>query len=289
MCGQGKEGHLEGAVSSFVCRCGPSIRGFGTCVPLSEAAIHHLMQLPNLSHWTTAQGPPQVIPTSIFPSLENLRLDSRGALPWLHLPPTLRNGPAPVTSYTNIREIIKSLDCSWGAIVDSTLLSPIVKFRNLVALRVRADDCYGMEGCSFRLTDDDIEDLATALPRLKLLRLGRPCQSNTCNTTVASLIAISVRCPDLTVLETHINTLTIADDIRRLLDGGAGRNQTKCKLHSFLVGDLSLKVRGEDIETIAMGFKAIFPCLMKIRDSSGYWQQLKSKLDCAVDTDAHFF
>jgi len=123
-----------------------------------------------------------------------------------------------------------------------------------------------------------MENLAAALPRLKHLRLGQPCRSNTCNTTVASLVSISVRCLDLTVLETHFNTLTIVDDVRGLLDGGAGRDQAKCKLRSFSVGNMPLQVRMEDIEIIATGFKAIFPCLADVRGSGGHWQQLKSKL-----------
>jgi hypothetical protein len=47
-CGQGREALLEDALSSFICRCGSSLRRFDFDVPFSEAAIHHLMQLPNL-------------------------------------------------------------------------------------------------------------------------------------------------------------------------------------------------------------------------------------------------
>ena len=56
-CG-GEEEPLRDALSSPVCRFGSSLRGFKTSVALSEAAIDHLMQLPNLSHWTTSCGPP---------------------------------------------------------------------------------------------------------------------------------------------------------------------------------------------------------------------------------------
>jgi len=166
---------LKDAVSSFICRCGPLLRGLRIHVPLSEAAFHHLMQLPNLSHWSTVQGPLQVVPTSAFPSLEHIGLREPEALPWLHLLASHerdipRNGSASEAPRTNIREMLHSLSCPSGTIVDSTLLSSIVKFRNLATLRVNFT-CPWAKSCIFRLTDGDMENLAAALPRLECLNL----------------------------------------------------------------------------------------------------------------------
>ena len=154
---------VKDAMSSFVCKCGSLLRGFRVPVPLSEVAIHHLMQLPNLSHWSTVQGPPQVVPTSIFPSLEHVSLDKPEALPWLHLLASheraiLRNGSASVTPHANIRESLNSLSCPSYTIVDSTFLSSIVKFQNLVTLSMFFH-CSWVESCTFRLTDGDMEDV----------------------------------------------------------------------------------------------------------------------------------
>ena len=41
MFGSGDRGTVNNAVSSFFCRCGPSLRSFGTSITLSEAAVHH--------------------------------------------------------------------------------------------------------------------------------------------------------------------------------------------------------------------------------------------------------
>ena len=279
---RGNDELLDDAVSSFVCRCGPSMRSFETCAPLSEAATNHLMQLPNLSHWFTVQGPPRVIPTSIFPSLESVHLYKPEALPWLHLLSThergtLQDGSIPATSYTNIREMLRSLECP-RTILNSTLLSSIVKFRNLVKLVIHNDVCPKTGDCTFRLTDDNMENLATTLPRLKNLRLGHPCLSNSCDVTVASLLSISVNCPDLTVLETHFSTQTIVSDMQDLLDGGAGCDRIKCKVRSLVVGWLPLRVSGKDTETVAMGFKTIFPCLTNFDCWGRDWLELNSKL-----------
>jgi len=213
LCGRGKEEPLRDALSSFVCRCGPSLRTFYVHTQLSEAAIHHLMRLPNLRHWSTHQKPPRTIPTSIFPSLERLCIEDPAALVWLHLLTSPENGTAQdgfvtATSHPIITKTFKSLECPSDTTLDSTLVSSIIKFRNLVTLEVQVH-CSSVGACIFQLTDDDIENLAIGPPHLESLRLGQPCSFDTCKATVAAPISISVQCLDLTVLETHFNTLDI--------------------------------------------------------------------------------
>ena len=79
-------------------------------------------------------------------------------------------------------------------------------------------------------------------------------------------------------METHFNTRTIVGDMQRLFDGGAGHGKAKCKLWGLVVGDLPLEVGGEDVETVAMGFKVIFPCLTNFGCDDDSWRQLESKL-----------
>lgn len=189
-CGLERHRSLEDAISTFVCRSGLSLKSLYSCVPVSEAAIHHIAQLPNLWSWVITQGPPQTSPPSIFPPLEELRLLNKTALPWLclfasHEEPVPQNGFIQVAPHANIRERLRLLECPDGTILDSTFLSPALKFRNLGTLYID-NRCSEGEGCVFHLTDDDMESLAAALPRLKYLQLGRPGHSNSCNTTVAS-------------------------------------------------------------------------------------------------------
>ena len=281
MFGSGDRGTVNNAVSSFFCRCGPSLRSFGTSITFSEAAVHHLMQLPGLRYWTAAQGPTSTIPTSIFPSLEHLHLYEPAALPWLHLLASHewgvpRNGFTSATSHPNIREMLKSLNCCQRIAVNSASLSSIGKFRNLVELRMHTD-CSFRDGCTFYLIDHDMEILAVALPRLKALRLGPPCHSSSCNTTVASLMSISVHCLDLTVLEAHFDTSKIASVMQCLLHVGSGRGKARCKLRSLLAGHVPLPYKA-DIEVIAMGFKAIFPYLTEIEGFHYFWHKLNQKL-----------
>ena len=279
---QGK-GPISDAISSLVCRSGSSLGSFGTRVPLSEAAVRHLMQLPNLRYWKTVQGPPLDIPTSIFPSLEQLHLAEPAALPWIYLLASHRNhilqgSSTLATSRANVRETLESLKCTSNSIVvDSSLLASVTMFRNLVTLCVRTY-CSSTEGCTFRLTDNDVENFASGLPRLRELEFGLPCHFNSCDTTVASLLSISTHCLDLVALEIHFNTRTIVGDIQRLVDGGAQHDEAKCALWSLTVGSLQPVVREEDIETVAMGLKIIFPRLVNISYHKSRWYEVKHRL-----------
>ena len=241
------------ALSSLICRCGPSLRSFGDSGPLSDAATLHLMQLPNLSCWTTDQEPPQVTSTPVLQSLEHFCFDGHGALPWLRfLASDARKGS---------RTRLKSLEFYFVAVADSTFLSYVVSLRNLVKLQLRNIHCSTTEGCLFRLTDDNVKDLAAALPHLESLQLGYPCALDTCKTTAASLISISAHCPDLLDLEMHLSARRIVDEMQCLLDGGVGYKNAKCQLRSVRVGIRRFLVSLVDLQTVEMGLGVIFPHL----------------------------
>ena len=114
-----------------------------------------------------------------------------------------------------------------------TILPSILKFWNLFALY--AGTHFPTDGCTFHLTDDNLEKLVAALPRLESLQLGVPCSLNSCNTTAASLLSISIYCPGQTVLETHFDNITIVADMRRLFDGGSGFQGAKRKVENLMV------------------------------------------------------
>jgi hypothetical protein len=185
----------------------------------------------------------------------------------------LPKGSASATSHKNIGETLKSVDCLSSTIIDSAFLSSI---RSLVTLYVDAYHCAGVVGCFFRTTDDDVKDLTAALFYSNNLWLGKPCCSNTCNTTFISPASISVlHCPDLTTLETHFNTQTIVGNMRRLLDGCA---EAKCMFRNSFVGTMPLEVHGEDIQIIAMRLKIIF---RHLRDPDGYggsWPEVELRV-----------
>lgn len=187
----------------------------------------------------------------------------------------LRDGSTSATSYSNVRETLKFLDCPRGTIVNSVFLSSVVNFSNLVLLCVHTF-CRNEDGYSFRMTDDNLNDLTSALPRLKTLEFGTPCGLNSRETTVATLLSISVHCLDLTALSTHFNTLTTVEDTQRLPDECSRRDKANCKLEDLWVGFMPLETRSKDIEIIATGLKAIFSSLTRA-GYEGRWRELRAR------------
>jgi hypothetical protein len=278
MCSRGEE-LLKDPMSSFVCRSGPSLTGFGSSEHLSEAAFTHLMRLPNLRSWVAFHEPPRTLPLATFPPLEELRLNPPAGLPWLRLlaprgDDQSQNGLAspPAILDTNIKETLKHLRFLENTLVVPVLLPHISSFRNLVTLHAANSPCDTVgESCLFRLSDRDVENLVVTLPSLVSLRLGEVCGFDACATTVSSLLSISIHCLGLTLLETHFDTRSIVSDMKNLLSEGSGHDKPRCKLQSLLVGLLSLPVLAEDVGTVAMGFAHIFPCMKDF--SSGGWDQ----------------
>jgi len=70
----------------------------------------------------------------------------------------------------------------------------------------------------------------------------------------------------------------IVDGMKHLLDRGSGRGSAKCKVRNLMVGYSPLEVREEDIETVVVVFKAIFPHLRDFTDRTGRWHKLKAEI-----------
>jgi len=68
--------------------------------------------------------------------------------------------------------------------------------------------------------------------------------------------------------------------MQRLLGERPGRDKPRCGLRRLSVETLPLEVRGEDIGTIAMGFKVTFPCLegFSWHIYRGVWNDVESEL-----------
>ena len=120
---------------------------------------------------------------------------------------------------SRVRESLESLNIRDfpDPVIDVPFASMIQTFRNLAHLNVMVNCRDGQ--CAFKLNNDDIAEFAMALPRLDSLLLGYPCDKNTCATTVACLLPISVRCPRLQSLGIHFNTTNIVDDLKNISGG----------------------------------------------------------------------
>ena len=267
--------YFKDSLSSVALCCGPSLAEFNFPVPLSDAAISHLIRLPHLRTWRVEGPPPAYFVSSlphIFPSLTEFILGEGAASGWLSLfehSKCTSSAPQHGTPPPNVKESLKSLKIkepnSPGPTIDISLVTTIQMFRNLVCLDVWAfchDDDKGQ--CTFKLDNDEVVALVVALPQLESLLLGYPYFENTCATTVACLLSISVYCVKLRQLGIHFNTTNIVDDFKNI--SGDPRFQEllplpKCPLSRLEVHEIRLDLDEPGIEVVANGMIDIFPCL----------------------------
>ena len=270
---------LRDPLSSVVLRCGPSLTEFISMVPLSDAAVDHLIRLPHL-RTCRIEGPPPSYPPSHMPSvspLTELALGKDAACEWLSLLNRLR-------ASSGVRESLKSLKLS-SPTIDTSFASPIRIFRNLVDLSVGVfcDGGNGDDQCIFKLDNDNIAELVMALSQLEFLLLGHPCSKNACATTIACLLFISVHCVKLQVLEVHFNTTDIVGDLKSVSDDPRFqelRSRPRCMLLRLDVYKTPLTLDGPGFEAVANGMIDIFPSLERCDGTAQNpdWEKLSERI-----------
>ena len=251
---------LRDPLSSVVLRCGPSLTEFISTVPLSDAAVDHLIRLPRLCTCHIEGPPPRYHPSGLppFPPLTELALGRGAGHGWLSL---LNLSGAS----SGVRESLKTLKFS-SPTIDNSFASTIRIFRNLVDLDVVffCDCGNGDNQCAFKLDNDNVTELVVALPQLEFLLLGHPCSANVCATTIACLLLISVHCIKLQVLVIHFNTTDIVDDLKNISDNPRFqelRSRPRCILSHMDVHKTPLALDEPGFETVAKGMIDIFPSL----------------------------
>ena len=272
-------------ISAFILGCRESLQVLDTNLVLSTQAIVHLMKLPNLRVWVTEQGPPQVTdlirhgipdgPTSLFPSLEKLDIRSEASLEWLPLfeaaksrasPWIIAGGSLPALAYHH-----PTLP------FDSPLVSKFLPFTDLVNLSLKTGMGCLLRPCISQFTDQDVERLAIALPKLEVLMLGWPCGEDTCPTTVRSLLFLSVHCIKLKHLNIHFRMASLQADLVDTLGYAYSQglhSRPKCALESLVTGEMRLE-SSDNTVVLPIGLLMIFPSLTKLAARSSTWAQLE--------------
>ena len=151
-------------------------------------------------------------------------------------------------------------------------------FRNLVNLDV-GGECRDRQ-CTFELNNNNVTELAMALPQLESLILGYPCDKNTCVTTVACLLQISVHCINLQWLVIHFNSTNIVGDLKNISADPLFqelRSLPRCRLWYLGVFNIPLVLDETDFETVVDGMRGIFPYLRGFTGSIR-WGKLSKKL-----------
>ena len=266
--------HFKDSFSSIILRCGSSLTEYNSPVPLSDAALDHLIHLPHLRTWRIHGPPPTYSASSlplVFPPLRELTLGEGATRGWLQLLRRLEDGASTtqgVTPLSKTKELLKVLNVNGDSDIniDPFFVSTIQCFRNLVRLSM-GDSChqeYHNHQCNFKLNNNNITELAMALTQLEFLLLGFPCSENTCLTTAACLLPISVHCSKLKMLMIHLNTTNIVDDFRNISEDPRFqqlRSLQRCPLRNLDISGTSLGLGKSDSKIVAKGMIDIFPSL----------------------------
>ena len=278
--------HFRDSLSSVVLRCGPSLVNLSSPIPLSDVAVDHLIRLPHL-HTLTVDGSPPSCSTSlspfVFPPLVNLTLGEASVHGWLSLIQSVEaraSATQGVEPLSRIRESLALLNLEFPPTVPVNIssTSPIQNFRNLAFLYANIPCDEG--GCIFKLDNDNATELAMALPQLEYLFLGSPCSENSCATTVACLLQISVHCPHLYSLGIHFNTTDIVGDLKSISVDPRFRelrSLPRCPLSYLKVRELPLVLDESDFDAVADGMKGIFPNLKGFETKISTWCELSKK------------
>jgi hypothetical protein len=290
---------ITDAVSTLLLKCNPGkLRRFYVRTALSNEAFIHATQLPNLEVFfiktglgnETELGVP--LPTSTFPSLESLEIDATDTT----RPPLLRT-IADIQSKTFRRLKLEFPVQEWGTFfpamlvaiqhsgsyqtltkfsitpdgrfnVDTAFIRPLLFLTQLTDLDI---EIHCGRQCPFKLSDQDIEELVKALPKLESLCLGsNPC-SRPANNTIRTLVSIATHCKHLFELVIHTNVEAVIDGVSQ--HGGRGGSHTsgdplstfvECPIRSIIFGPCFIPDEGRGAIVFAITLLRLFPRLSEL-------------------------
>ena len=278
--------YFKDSVSSIALRCGPSLTELTSQIPLSDVAVNHLIRLPHL-HTLRIENPLPDYSTSslplVFPPLTGFTLGESAARGWTSLFERLEGGAFAVRStapFSRVKNSLKTM-IVYDPVIDNSFTSSIQIFHNLVDLFVGVS-CPVENGsrCTFGLNNDDVTKLSIALPQLQDLFLGSPCPENTCATTVACLLPISVHCIKLKQLAIHFSTANIINDFKNVSEDPRLRklhSLPRCILPRLSVGQMPLTLDEPGFEVVVNGSIDIFPSLTCCGWSEG-WGEISGRI-----------
>ena len=281
------------AVSEMLLACGrDTLKAFDVDCPLTEAARKVLFQLPNLSLLRTAFEGPTLLPPVILPGLTEMHIEYPDDHEWLqglygavfddleimifHITsPQVGNvleafqGVGLATSLSTTLSAFKIYSSySWNP-----SYSPLLTFKQLSELEI-GNPCRA--SCSSTVDDDTITNLARAMPRLEVLRLGsEPCGTPT-GVTVKGLVELSCHCINLSTLRVHIRVDSLVQAaVGEVATSLSGHEPTVARgEHSLTLEAGKTPVTQETALTVALALLNIFPRIGNIKYINPRWRDV---------------
>lgn len=285
------------AVSEMLLACNrDTLQRFMVNHPLTEEARRVLYQLPRLYHLSTVIQGPTSLPPVRLQNLVVISLEYDHGHEWLKgfsgsmlgklrvVTFYTRSGSAPIT---NFLEEFKRVTLTTSA--PNTLLrfnfrtlqlwnpnySSLLVFKQLTELVIEFS-CRGAR-CSSRVDDNIILNLAEAMPKLRILQLGRPPCRIITGVTFKGLVALACRCLQLTKLCVHFQAHGLAGAIASTEplfppEREAVVPRANCALTDLQVGETPVPPRST--LAISMTLLQIFPQILNVEHTNPHWRNV---------------
>ena len=285
---------IEEAISEMLLTCNRDIlRWFCVVSPLTEEARKVAFQLPRLSElWIVFQGH-ELLPPVALPNLVSIYIEFDDHLDWLQ---GFRGGKLgkleTIILRPRSREISDILKEFKSVVLTTSIPITLSRFnfltsrswnpsyRSLLPFTQLTDlviEFSCEDHCSSSVDDDIIIDLARAMPKLKILRLGgAPCRTGG-GITVKGLIALGRGCRLLSELCIHfeatsfIGTATEAG-MSTPSNGKTAGSLQGCALTNLEVGQIPI-ADGAEL-TVAVILLQIFPRLLTVEFIEKKWKNV---------------
>ena len=279
---------ITAAVSGmFHARNWDTLRYLSVDSPLTEQACEVIFKLPNLYMLSAVIERDTSLPLVVLLNLINLTINEDHDYDWLQGFRGATLGKLAYVTFNSESESIGDILEAFESIALTTSIPETLSiFRFYTSLPWRPNyrsllpftmlkrltvEFSCEDGCSSTIDDDIITDVARAMPGLKLLRLGDPCQTPT-GVTAKGLTALARYCPHLSTLRIHFQVASLVDapPIPGVTPGG--KPIIPCALTELDVGRIPLPE--ESVLVVTLTLLRIFPSIHSVGCSEKGWREV---------------
>ena len=271
---------ITAAVSKMLLSCNRNaLRSICADSPLTEEAREVIFKLPDLRELWVVIETEASLSSMVLPNLTRLDIeyDGDGDGDWLSMFRGATFGKLEHVSFSSTSEQIGDFPeefkrVALAASIQNTLsqfylytsgswnpnYSSLLPFTHLVYLVIEfsCDD-----GCSSRVDDDTVTNLARAMPKLDTLRLGdSPCHGIPTSVTAKGFMVLADHCPDLRTLCVHFQVASLSAPPAvggTIPNAGPTGRRRDCGLTDLEVGGIS--VAEGSVLAVAQTLVRIFP------------------------------
>ena len=271
--------------------------------PLTEEACKVIFKHSDLRELSVTIERDTSLPSAVFPNLTRLIINYDHDSDWLRIFHAATFGKLEVVTFfpesEQIGDFLEAFErVALAASVQNTLshfhfhtscswnpnYSSLLPFTQLTDIIINSYCNIG--GCSSRVDDDIIMNLARTTPKLKNLQLGDvPCRKIPIGITVEGFVVLASHCPDLTTLRIHfqVTSLCAPPAIHGMTASvGSTAMRRDCALENFVVGEIPIPE--ESVPIVAQILARIFPRLEFIDSVGENWRGVLNTICLSRET-----